>query len=209
LSKVFRAKYLDGLARLMDNNAIQVPPHLKDTDRPHLRRGWLRRLRRKLWVLYSKPPFAGPRKLLDYLGRYTHRVAISNHRIVACDDQGVCFTYRDRGDGNRRKHKRLDAGEFIQRFLTHVLPSRFSRIRHYGFLANRIKHRSLQQCRMLLGAAPVTAEPEPPQTVADWMQLLLGLDTTCCPRCRAPLHRESLPRIKPPVHPPTPNCRDP
>ncbi|UCG89343.1 MAG: transposase, partial [Gemmatimonadota bacterium] len=136
---------------------------------------------------YSKPPFSVPRKLLDYLGRYTHRVAISNHRIVSCDDQGVCFTYRDRGDGNRRKYNRLDAAEFIRRFLTHVLPSGFSRIRHYGFLANRIKHRSLEQSRILLGATPVIAESEPPQAVADWIQRLLGLDITCCPRCRAPL----------------------
>jgi hypothetical protein len=210
LSKVFRAKYLDGLAMLIERNSIQLPPHLRGADGSGLRRRWLRRLRRKPWVVYSKPPFSGPRKLLDYLGRYTHRVAISNHRIVSCDHQAVCFTYRDRSDRNRRKYKRLDAGEFIQRFLMHVLPSGFSRIRHYGFLANRIKHRSLEQCRILLGAAPVIAESEPPQTVADGMQLLLGLDITCCPRCRAPLHREPLPRIDHPrMQPPAPNCRDP
>ncbi|MCP4896674.1 MAG: IS91 family transposase, partial [bacterium] len=206
LSKVFRAKYLDGLARLIERNLIQMPPHLKGAAGSALPWGWLRRLRRKPWVVYSKPPFSGPRKLLDYLGRYTHRVAISNHRIVSCDHQGVCFTYRDRDDGNRRKYKRLEAVEFIQRFLTHVLPSGFSRIRHYGFLANRIKHRSLQQCRILLGAAPVIAEPEPPRTVADWMQRLLGLDINCCPKCRGPLHRESLPRVQHPrVQPPAPN----
>ena len=114
LSKVFRAKYLHGLAMLIKQNAIQPPPYLRGDHGAGLRRRWLRRLRRKPWVVYSKPPFSGPRKLLDYLDRYTHRVAISNHRIVSCDDQGVCFTYRDRGDGNRRKHKRLDAVEFIQ-----------------------------------------------------------------------------------------------
>ena len=210
LSKVFRAKYLDGLAMLMEQNSIQPPPYLRGAHGAGLRRRWLRRLRRKPWVVYSKPPFSGPRKLLDYLGRYTHRVAISNHRIVSCDDQGVCFTYRDRGDGNRRKHKRLDAVEFIQRFLTHVLPSGFSRIRHYGFLANRVKHQSLEQCRMLLGAPPVVVQPEPPPTVADWMLLLAALDITCCPKCRGPLHREPLPRVEHPrVQAPAPHCRDP
>jgi len=210
LSKVFRAKFLDGLATLMKQDSIQLPPHLRGGVGSGLPRGWLRRLRRKPWVVYSKPPFSGPRKLLDYLGRYTHRVAISNNRIVSSDDQGVCFTYRDRGDGNRLKYKQLEAVEFIERFLTHVLPSGFSRIRHYGLLANRIKHRSLKQCRMLLGAAPVVAETEPSRTVADWMQMLLGLDISCCPKCRGPLQRESLPRAEHPrVQPLIPNCRDP
>ena len=178
LSKVFRATFSDGLATLMKQNSIQLPPHLRGALGSGLPWGWLRRLRRKPWVVYSKPPFSGPRKLLDYLGRYTNRVAISNHRIVSCDQRGVCFTYRDRGDGNRLKYKRLEPVEFIQRFLTHVLPSGFSRIRHYGLLANRIKQRSLRQCRTLLGAAPVAAETEPSRTIADWMQVLLGLDIT-------------------------------
>ncbi len=181
LSKVFRAKYLDGLAILMEHNSIRLPPHLTGVDGMGQRRRWLRCLRRKPWVVYSKPPFAGPRKLLDYLGRYTHRVAISNHRLVACDDQGVCFTYRDRGDGNRLKYKRLGSADFIQRFLTHVLPSGFTRIRHYGFLANCIKHQSLEQCRILLGAPRVTDESEQLKTVADWMIMLVGLDITYCP----------------------------
>jgi hypothetical protein len=209
LSKVFRAKYLDGLARLMEENAIHLPPHLSDTEGAHKCRRWLRRLRRKPWVVYSKPPFAGPRKLLDYLGRYTHRVAISNDRILSCDDETVSFTYRDRADGDRRKPHCLDAAEFIQRFLTHVLPNGFARIRHYGFMANCVKQQALQQCRTLLGAAPVDVQPEPPQTIADWMQLLLGLDIYACPVCRAPLQRQVLPPIEMRVDAPSPNCRDP
>ena len=131
-------------------------------------------------------------------------------RRIDIEMLGVCFTYRDRGDGNRLKYKRLEAVEFIQRFLTHVLPSGFSRIRHYGLLANRSKQRSLKQCRMLLGEAPVLTDGEPSRTVADWMQVLLGLDITCCPKCRGPLHRESLPRVEHPrVQPSIPNCRDP
>lgn len=210
LSKVFRAKYADGLAKLAKTKSIQLPPSLAAADGSGLRPSWLRRLRRKPWVVYSKPPFAGPRKLLDYLGRYTHRVAISNHRIVSCDDEGVCFSYRDRTDGNRQKYKRLDASEFMQRFLKHVLPSGFARIRHYGFLANCIKSRSLQKCRRLLGAQFPDDQGDRPNTMAEWMQLLIGLDITCCPQCGGPLDCEALlPVQSPTAPPPTPNCRDP
>jgi hypothetical protein len=194
LSKVFRGKYLDGLAKLIEKKEIELPYYLAAVDSSGVRPGWIRRLRRKPWVVYSKPPFSGPRKLLDYLGRYTHRVAISNHRIVSCDDAQVRFTYRDRRDGNQVKIAPIGALEFIDRFLKHVLPSGFLRIRHYGFLANCIKGESLARC----------------QTAADWMALLLGLDITCCPKCQAPLFREFLPPV--PIrmkdHGQT-NCRDP
>ena len=109
------------------------------------RRRWLRRLRRNSWVVYSKAPLAGPRKLLDYLGRYTHRVAISNHRLLSCENRQVEFSYRDRADGDRRKTTSLPAEEFIRRFLLHILPPGFMRIRHYGFLANRAKKTCLAQ----------------------------------------------------------------
>ena len=161
-------------------------------------------------MVYSKPPFSGPRKLFDYLGRYTHRVAISNHRIVSCADGQVRFTYRDRRDGDRVKTALIGAEEFIDRFLKHVLPSGFLRIRHYGFLANCIKRESLARCRNLLGVSPSVPDEEPPKTAADWMERLLGLDITCCPKCQGPLFRELIQ--------PTPfrtknhgqeNCRDP
>ncbi|MEI6186529.1 MAG: transposase, partial [Dehalococcoidia bacterium] len=104
------------------------------------RHRWLRRCRKKPWVVYSQAPFAGPRKLLDYLGRYTHRVAISNHRILSCRGGEVRYRYRDRRDGDRLKTDLLPAEEFLRRFLQHVLPDRFLRIRHYGLLANCVKH---------------------------------------------------------------------
>ena len=210
LSKVFRAKFLDGLVSLIQQKKIVVPSDLATKAAPGIRVGWLRRLRRKPWVVYSKQPFAGPRKLLDYLGRYTHRVAISNHRIVSCNNGQVSFTYRDRRDGNCVKTTEITTEEFISRFLKHTLPSRFLRIRHYGFLPNRVKRQSLKQCRDLLGAASPVSEEESPQTIADWMQLLLGMDITCCPKCGSALHQEYVPPCPDAVRGHRQrNCRDP
>ena len=208
LSKVFRAKYLDGLAELLQAGQLDIPPPLAELAHSATRRRGLRRLRKKPWVVYSQAPFAGPHKLLDYLGRYTHRVAISNHRLLDCQDGQVRYHYRDRRDGDRLKTDVLPAEEFIHRFLKHVLPDRFLRIRHYGLLANCIKQKELARCRELLGARlPATAD-EQPHTAADWMRVLLGIDITRCPCCGAELHREILqpPRSAPsdaslPTHP--------
>jgi hypothetical protein len=141
--------------------------------------------------LLSAVRSAGPRKLLDYLGRYTHRVAISNSRLIGVDDQQVCFHYRDRPAGDIRKVASLPADEFLRRFLLHVLPKGFTRIRHYGLNAGRTKNELLPRCRQLLGIA----EPEvlPPKTTAEWLLLLLGLDVTRCPRYGyQPLERTEL-----------------
>lgn len=202
LSKVFRAKYIEGLRQLLDKNELGLPPRLSKLTTSDGRRRWIRLLRRKAWVVYSKAPFAGPRKLLDYLGRYTHRVAISNHRLLSCDDDQVRFTYRDRSDGDRRKIASLSAEEFIRRFLLHVLPPGFMRIRHYGFLANRTKKTCLAQCREQLG----TPAPEPAEakTVADWIRDLTGIDITRCPHCGAPLEREEFSPLRLPLHSPPP-----
>ena len=136
LSKVYRAKYLDGLRTLREGGHLDLPPDLSCLGEREWAR-WMRRLRRHCWVVYAKPPFAGPKKLVDYLSRYTHRVAISNDRIRGCEDGQVRFSYRDRQDGDRRKVETLSADKFISRFLRHVLPDRFTRGRHYGFLAGR------------------------------------------------------------------------
>jgi hypothetical protein len=193
LSKMFRAKYLDGLAALLEAAQLDVPPQLAELADIETRRRWLRRLRKKSWVVYSQAPFAGPRKLLDYLGRYTHRVAISNHRLLSCEEGQVRYRYRDRRDGDRLKTDVLPAEEFLHRFLQHVLPDRFLRIRHYGLLANRAKQKHLAQCRELLGARPCKAD-EQPQTATEWMRVLLGIDITCCPACGEQLRRELLRR---------------
>jgi hypothetical protein len=192
LSKMFRAKYLDGLADLLAQGKLDVPPQLAAlSDRIH-RRAWLRRLRKKPWVVYSQRPFAGPKKLIDYLGRYTHRTAIANHRILACDGGQVRFTWRDRRDRNRRKVISLPAEKFIHRFLAHVLPERFMRIRHYGLLANRGKKERLAHVRRLLGSTLVKQADHQPRTAADWMQALLGVDIHQCPSCGGLLATERL-----------------
>jgi hypothetical protein len=190
LSKVFRAKYLQGLQRLLDEERLELPADFVELGSDQHLCQWLRALWKKAWVVYAKAPFAGPRKLLDYLGRYTHRVAISNYRLLACEDGQVQFTYRDRADGDRKKIASLPVDRFIDRFLLHVLPSRFMRIRHYGFLANRAKQSCLARCRTLLHAA----EPEPieAKTAADLMFQLTGVDVNSCPRCGSPLQRVEI-----------------
>jgi hypothetical protein len=130
---------------------------------------------------------------LDYVGRYTHRVAIANHRLLDVHDGRVRFTYRNRRQGTRGQTMTLDADEFIRRFLLHVLPHGFMRVRHYGFLANRHKARTLRRCRELLGQP---AEPLPRRltSVVQWMHEVTGIDLTQCPHCGArPLVRLPLP----------------
>jgi hypothetical protein len=195
LSKMFRAKYLDGLAKLLKGGQLDLPPQWTELAEVHARRRWLRHFRKKPWVVYSQAPFAGPGKLLDYLGRYTHRVAISNHRILACKDGRVQYRYRDRRDRQRLKTDLLPASEFLRRFLQHVLPDRFLRIRHYGLLANSVKGSQLMRCRQLLGARPRAADDRP-QTAADWMRLLAGIDITRCPRCGNELYCDILPPLR-------------
>jgi hypothetical protein len=188
LSKMFRGKFIAGFAQLLAEEKLRLPAEYVGASKDP--QTMLRKLRKKPWVVYSKAPFAGPAKLLDYLSRYTHRVAISNDRLVSCVDGQVSFRYRDRTDGDRRKTKTLPVGQFIGRFLTHVLPDRFMRIRHYGFLSNRYRKRKLATIRKLLGAR--TPEPLPVQTAEQWLQSLLGIDPGCCPGCGEPLQEREL-----------------
>ena len=183
LSKVFRGKFLDGLRTLLRRD--QLRSDHEDCDR------MLEELRRKPWVVYAKRPFAGPEQVLDYLGRYTHRVAISNDRILGLDDGMVTFAYRDRAHDDVRRTMILPAEEFIRRFLLHVLPRGFMRIRHFGFLANRTKAHALARCRELLRVeAP---QPSEPVNAAERILRLTGTDFTRCPRCgHRPLLREEL-----------------
>ena len=130
-----------------------------------------------------KKPFAGPQQVLDYIGRYTHRVAISNHRIVNVENDNVTFTYRDRRNNNTLKTMTLQAKEFIRRFLLHVLPYGFVRIRHFGFLANRYKKENIEKCREMIGYP----EQLPETTEKNYQQRMLeltGIDITLCPCCK-------------------------
>ena len=192
LSKMFRARYLAGLKTLLDENRIDLPPHLEDLRDPASRRRLLKTLYGKPWVVYSQRPFAGPQKLLEYLGRYTHRAAISNHRLLSCDNGQVRFTYRDRRDGDRQKVAVLPADQFLQRFVRHVLPPRFQRIRHYGLLANRGKHERLALCRQLLGGRPEPDRAPPASSLAEWLISHLEIDPDVCPCCGERLLQERL-----------------
>jgi len=139
-------------------------------------------LRNKPWVVYAKNPFGSPTHVLDYLGRYTHRVALSNDRILSARNGDVTFSYRDRKDQNRKKTMTLDAHEFIRRFLLHVIPKGFVRVRHFGFLANRSKD-LLSKCRQLLDRDP-TVPKLPQRSVHEVMLQLTGIDITRCPLCQ-------------------------
>ena len=135
----------------------------------------------KDWVVYCKPPFARPEKTLDYLARYTHRVALTNERLIRLEGEEVLFRYRDSKDGNRIKRMRLPVFEFIRRFLLHILPDQFVKIRHYGWLSNRHRRIRLRWCKYLLGAA--VADPPARLTWQQLLHRLTGMDPTICPHC--------------------------
>src|SRR5271165_2316570 len=134
-------------------------------------------------VVYAKRPFAGPAQVLDYVGRYTHRVAISNNRLLSMDNGKVRFRWKDYRDGNRQKTMTLDGGEFIRRFLIHVLPDGFHRIRYYGFLGNCHRARKLALCQELLGMAPAGPATDPPADYRDRFEALTGQSLRECPHC--------------------------
>ena len=143
---------------------------------------WLAPLRKCEWVVYAKRPFAGPAAVLAYLSRYTHRVAISNQRLIALDERGVTFRWKDYRAKGKTRHKTmtLSADEFMRRFLLHVLPSGFHRIRHYGLLANAGRREHLARARELLHVVPAAAEPQPAEPTVANVQ-----PTFVCPHCGA------------------------
>jgi len=189
LSRLFRRLFLKHLQRAFDSGTLRFPSSLERLcDRYRFSR-YLAQARTAEWVVYAKPPFAGPQQVLDYLGRYTHRVAISNNRLLAIEDGHVRFRWKDYRHGNQRKAMSLSAEEFIRRFLLHVLPDRFHRIRYYGFLGNRHRHEKLAQCRKLLGSPDTdtdtdTAPPEHPEDYRDRCEQLTGISLRQCPVCQ-------------------------
>lgn len=184
LSRLFRGlflHYLDKAFAAGELNFFSAQRHLHE---PAAFRRHLAPARNTEWVVYAKRPFAGPAQVLDYVGRYTHRVAISNNRLVSIDDGKVRFRWKDYRHGNRQKVMSLEAAEFIRRFLIHVLPDGFHRIRYFGFLGNRHRARKLALCRELLGTAqaePVAAEP--PADYRDRYEALTGRSLRECPHC--------------------------
>lgn len=195
LSTVFRAKYRDGLKRLYHEQALRFTSTTCHLERPEAFQRFLQDVCRKKWVVYAKAPFGSAEQTLDYLGRYTHRVAISNHRLLDMQGDQVRFTFRNRQQGDRSEIEQLHAHTFIERFLMHGLPSGFVRIRHYGLLANRCKAYTLPLCRQALGQANPPPSP-PPKSVAQWMAQWTGIDLTRCPACgHQPLERSLLPAV--------------
>jgi Putative transposase/Transposase zinc-binding domain len=156
LSRVFRGKFTQALGELFRRNKLQFHGSLQQIAAPEAFRRFLRRLFTNDWVVYAKPPFGGPEHVLRYLARYTHRVAISNHRLVALNGDQVSFRWRDYAHGNKQKVMTVSTHEFLRRFLLHVLPRGLVRVRHFGLFANRNRRAALDRCRALLGSAVVT-----------------------------------------------------
>ncbi len=162
LRDLFRGKFLHGLKHLFQRGRLQFPGQLAPLAEPNAFDRLSASLRKKKWVVYAKPPFAGPETVLKYLARYTHRVAISNSRLLALENGNVTFSFKDDRDHSRRKTLTLPAVRFLRRFLLHCLPRNFVRIRHYGFLANRVRNSQIALCRSLLPPPPAHAPPRDP-----------------------------------------------
>ena len=152
LSPVFRGKFLEQLRQAKARGKLAFHGKLEHLNDPDTFRSYLAATHKNNWVVYSKPPFGGPKQVLKYLARYTHRVAISNRRLLSLEGGKVSFSWKDYANGSRRRVMTLDAVEFIRRFLLHVLPGGFMRIRNYGLLANCVKRANLKLCRELLAA---------------------------------------------------------
>jgi Putative transposase/Transposase zinc-binding domain len=179
LSEVFRGKFKEALKLAAQQRKIGFHGDLSHLADPKQFSCFLRTLYRHDWVVYLKPPFGGPAHVLNYLARYTHRVAISNHRLLAFDGENVTFRWKDYAHRNKKRKMTLSVHEFLRRFLLHVLPPGFVRIRHYGFLANRHRSAFIALCRKLIPAAAPSSDPpgKQPTSKAHWT----------CPKCAGPM----------------------
>jgi putative transposase/transposase-like zinc-binding protein len=180
LRRVFRGKFVAALKSAFQHGQLHLSGNLALLTQPKIFASWLRPLFRKDWIVYSKPPFGGPEYVLQYLGRYTHRVAISNHRLVSFANGQVTFRWRDSADHNQQKLMTVSLDEFLRRFLLHLLPKGFVRIRHFGLLANCRRSTLLPLCLAALGTVPLQIEPETSSTQESeplWR----------CPKCGGPM----------------------
>jgi hypothetical protein len=178
LSRVFRGKYLEGVRKLFDAGRLSLPGRWREFANPLAFSRWLTPLYHQDWVVYAKRPFGGPEQVLKYLARYTHRVAISNSRLVDVSNGRVSFHYKDYADDRRIKTMTLTADEFLRRFVQHVLPKGFVKIRHYGLLANRCREERLALCRRLLLVENVRV------ALSEGVAERASVETVrCCPHC--------------------------
>jgi hypothetical protein len=182
LAKAFKNRYLQKLKTAYQNEALIFPGNTVEFASKKGFQKLLTPLLKAKWIAYAKRPFAGPEQVLEYLGRYTHRVAISNNRIFSIDNGKVTFTYRDR-ENNQPREMTVDANEFIRRFLMHVLPRGFMKIRYFGFLAHKNKKQAIPLLRKLINPdAKLPAKTK--ETVQEMMLRITGTDITCCPKCK-------------------------
>jgi Putative transposase/Transposase zinc-binding domain len=197
LSRLFRRLFLKSLEQAFDSGKLQFFHALESFRQPPTFLQLVDRLKACEWVVYAKRPFAGPQQVLDYVGRYTHRAAISNNRLLDIENGEVSFQWKDYRDGDQLKTMTLSADEFIRRFLLHVLPDGFQRIRYYGFLANRYRRQKLEQCRRLLGMQSPVEHPDAVRDYRDRYEELTGKSLHQCPECKhgRMLVVEILPRL--------------
>jgi len=184
LSCLFRGKFLDGLKREYEAGKLRFPGQIEELKESSAFKRFLTNLYQQEWVVYCKPPLKHPEKVIDYLGRYTHRVALSNDRLVKLEGKEVTFRWRDSADNNKIKWLTLEAFEFIRRFLLHVLPNQFVKIRYYGILSHRNRKGKLLRCKRLLGAS-TSEEPKegPKESWQDLLTRITGIDPSVCPYC--------------------------
>jgi len=183
LSRLFRRLFLQQLEKAYRKGRLRFFSGLKSLRDPAHFRRYLAPLRQTEWVVYSKPPFGGPAMVLEYLGRYTHRVAISNQRLLSVTPDEVCFRYKDYRHPQRPKTMTLAAGEFIRRFLLHILPSGFQRIRYFGLAGNRYRRQHLLRCRQLLAVPQPSPAAAKPLSFRERYLALTGRDLRVCPIC--------------------------
>jgi len=184
LSSLFRGKFLDGLRKLYEAGELTFPGQIEELKELPVFKRLLTTLYYQEWVVYCKPSLKHPEKVMDYLGRYTHRVALSNDRLVKLEGNQVTFRWRDSADDNKIKLLTLGVFEFIRRFLLHVLPEQFVKIRYYGILSHRSRKGKLLRCKRLLGGV-TREEPEqaPRETWQDLLARITGIDPRICPHC--------------------------
>jgi len=194
LGKLFRGKFLAALNEAYQKGELRLTGSVAELSQSQHFDQLLKRLYKRAWIVYAKRPFCGPEHVFRYLARYTHRVAISNNRLLSHTDGKVRFRYKDYADGSKKKVMTVSAMEFIRRFLLHVLPKGFVRIRHYGLLASRNASTKLEHCRDLLGVHKDIVEPTtPPESEAELSSLILK-DIHVCPQCHSELSRTEFER---------------
>ncbi len=183
LMLAFKNIYIKGLKELKDSGELIFPGNTAKYENDSEFHRLINKIAKKKWCGYAKAPFSGPEKVLEYLGRYTHRVAISNYRIQSMEDGKVTFSWKDRSDENKTKFMTLEAEEFMRRFLLHVLPKGFRKIRYFGFLSPRYKTENIRIIRELIGKNGEVFVPPEKETTEERMRRLTGKEINCCPAC--------------------------